>query len=198
MFLLKWITFLDWAVILQNIMWGRRFRVCAQHTSPTRNKCVTDFYSNYGVNFNQSVRIAVWDLQHLFEMKFKAMIHSLWVKMYDDNTEVGVLSPTEFLFINYTIGFIEVKKKSSDYLLFLNSNKYSEANIILRYSVVKSSWNIYQIYLPWSKEHVSFSLQCWCEITFSSTTSLWSKYGIKRTIFNLASSSWQWIIKYNT
>lgn len=84
MFLLKWITFLDWAVILQNIMWGRRFRVCAQHTSPTWNKCVTYFYSNYGMNFNQSMRIAVWDLQHLFEMKFKAMIHSLWVKMYDE------------------------------------------------------------------------------------------------------------------
>lgn len=30
--------------------------------------------------------------------------------MYDDNTEVEELSATEFLFINYTIGFTEVKK----------------------------------------------------------------------------------------
>lgn len=59
------------------------------------------------MNFNQSIRIA--------EIKFKVMIHSLWVKMYDDNTEVEVLSPTEFLFVNYTRGFIEVKKNLNIY-----------------------------------------------------------------------------------
>lgn len=76
----------------------------ANHISPTWNKCVIGFSCKYGVNFNGPTRVAVWDLEHLSEMKFKGMNHPLGVKKYD-NTETEVLPLIEYLFVYYNVGF---------------------------------------------------------------------------------------------
>ena len=62
-----------------------------------------------------------------------------------DYTEIEVLSLTEFFFVDYIVlqVFIECiyvveVKKIIWYLFFLSSNKYSEANVILRYFIVES------------------------------------------------------------
>lgn len=106
MLLLKWIAFLNCTAILQNIMWGKKSRVRSDHVSPTWNKCVIDFYYNYCMNFNWSKRIAVWDLELPSDMKFKWINHIFIFKKYDNwRTEIEVLCPTEFIFVNYIIVF---------------------------------------------------------------------------------------------
>lgn len=118
------------------------------------------FYYNYGVNFNWSTKMTAWDPEHLSEMKFKVMNHPLESKVWQFrnwNTSSYKILLSK-LYCRFSLRLhICCRSENISSLFSLNSNKYSETSLFLRY-FIKGFLDIfmgYPVSLE-SKEHGSF------------------------------------------